>query len=525
MSSGAGGTPSSRYDVTVDGVGVPAEPDRVVNVHFDERWVWSFRTSRVDGERSAGRLSVAWPHGLVPYLHGTAEISLAEHGRGTLFSTEMVFPGGAGRVAIVDEQGRDLVIGTGDRTMVAFGDDTESAAPLLAAALDVLEVLRSCGIEGFLAFGTLLGAIREGTFIGHDNDVDLGYVSDRADVVDVIRESLRIQRALVRAGMRVERYSGAGLKVWITDRAGVARGLDIFGGFWDGPRLVLLGELRLPFARDLVHPLTTAELAGVEFPVPARADKMLEAMYGPEWRVPDPTFEFDAGADGRIQLGRWFRGIRFQRNEWDRFHAPLAAKAAPDRPHALAEAVSVAEPGATVVDIGCGRGRDVAWLATQGHRAIGLDYSEPGLRQLAEEAAASGASASYHVMNLLELPHVVGWGARLARLDGPRVLMARHLVNSTDRRGRDGLWRLASMALRGGGRMYLEFLAAEEPRPARPEALIGVAVPVDIVAEASRYGARLVDTTWIDTDRSELPRPLPKWESMPRTCRMTLEWK
>src|SRR3546814_2395486 len=103
------------------------------------------------------------------------------------------------------------------------------------------------GLHGFLAYGTLLGAVREGTFIGHDNDLDLGYVSDLSQPVDVVHESLRLQRALVRSGIRVERYSGAGLKVWVRDDSGINRGLDVFGGFWDtrgeSDRLVLLVEL------------------------------------------------------------------------------------------------------------------------------------------------------------------------------------------------------------------------------------------------------------------------------------------
>ena len=53
----------------------------------------------------------------------------------------------------------------------------------------ILDALHEIGIEAFPAYGTLLGAVREGRLLGHDSDADLGYVSRRTVPVDVIRES------------------------------------------------------------------------------------------------------------------------------------------------------------------------------------------------------------------------------------------------------------------------------------------------------------------------------------------------
>jgi hypothetical protein len=44
------------------------------------------------------------------------------------------------------------------------------------------------GVEPFLAYGTLLGAIREDGFIGHDHDFDCAYLSAKTDPAEAARE-------------------------------------------------------------------------------------------------------------------------------------------------------------------------------------------------------------------------------------------------------------------------------------------------------------------------------------------------
>ena len=46
--------------------------------------------------------------------------------------------------------------------------------------------LEEAGVRPFLAYGTLLGAVRQGDFIGHDSDADLGYVSEHDHPVDAV---------------------------------------------------------------------------------------------------------------------------------------------------------------------------------------------------------------------------------------------------------------------------------------------------------------------------------------------------
>ena len=148
-----------------------------------------------------------------------------------------------------------------------------------------------------MAYGTLLGAVREQRFLGHDSDADLAYVSESGNPCDVVRESFRLQRAVHERGFRTYRYSGAAFR----DRRRRGRRRRCAGSTCSrasstsrrrGSRLYLMGEIGADFRREWVYPLGTCTLEGHTFPAPAVAGALLEATYGPSWAVPDPAFKF-----------------------------------------------------------------------------------------------------------------------------------------------------------------------------------------------------------------------------------------
>jgi hypothetical protein len=94
------------------------------------------------------------------------------------------------------------------------------------------------------------------------------------------------------------------------------------------------------------------------------------------------------------------------------------------------------------------------------------------------------------MLNLNELRSVLAEGARMSRLEGPRVMLARHTADATNRSGREALARFASMSLRGGGRLFLDVWTGAGHTPDRLKA-----VPLAVVArELSEQGARILVT-------------------------------
>jgi hypothetical protein len=86
------------------------------------------------------------------------------------------------------------------------------------------------------------------------------------------------------------------------------------------------------------------------------------------------------------------------------------------------------------------------------------------------------------------------------------------------------MWRMAAMSLRGGGRLYVEFLGSDAPRPVEADHLVAELAPERLVAEAGRHRGRLVETTWRDPTPFERPPLTPSWEPAPRACTMVFEW-
>ena len=236
--------------VSVDGKGVRARArqEAVLDVFFDDRRIVSFWLHR-DGIRDGAGWLFAWPKTLREVLDGRADVRVTVTRTGEeLFRGEVVFGSGRGRVEVVNKTGQPISLDKYLRRVVAF--DTRSGAelePMLDAIDEVLRALGDVGIDGFLAYGTLLGAVRGGKVIGNDSDADLGYVSRATHPVDAIRESFRIQRELVGLGYRITRYSALAFKVDVDEGDGVVRGLDVFGGFLMDGRLYLMGEIGDPF--------------------------------------------------------------------------------------------------------------------------------------------------------------------------------------------------------------------------------------------------------------------------------------
>jgi hypothetical protein len=155
------------------------------------------------------------------------------------------------------------------------------------ALQDLQNVLAQGGIVPFLVSGTLLGFERNGGFLPHDKDIDVGIFSaqDIFSVVDLITKTphFRMSRGYLRLG---ETYQ---LPV-VHKLTGIC--IDIFIYYPSNGKLVTGVHGTFGYTQNFAFSpfgLKTVRFLDVEFSVPDDVSRNLTENYG-NWRVSDPYY-------------------------------------------------------------------------------------------------------------------------------------------------------------------------------------------------------------------------------------------
>ena len=519
MSRQQGAPSSGSFSVDERGFSFGAEDGEVLDVLFDGRRVWSLASDDFPANRSAVRRA-PWPEPIRRQLEGRATVELRTHVAGdSLGVADVQFGSGPGRVDIVDSAGRPVALTKWGRLNRTFATSDRAAVDgYLDQVQEVLEVLRAdAGRPAFLAFGSLLGAVREGKLIGHDVDVDLGYFSAFDHPADIILEGFRIERVLRARGYDPVRENGGFLALFLPQLDGTRRNLDIFTAFCHDGRLFQVHDIAVPGSEADVLPLSTVTFEGREMPAPARPEVFLEGAYGPDWRVPNPAFEFTTPRRDKRRIGGWFGGLRDRRDFWSRQYGAQADRI-PRDPSPFARWVAGQQPPGVLVDVGCGNGRDTRFFAEQGYAVTGLDAVPNASRRLLKEMEPE-QRPEVLPFNLESLRQTLAAGARASFSPEPVTVYGRFLLHALSDRTRQHFGRYTSMALRSGGRGYLEFRTERDSsrRKAFGEHYRQYLDPDLVVAEATAAGARVLHV--------EQALGLSPFENEdPHLCRMILEW-
>lgn len=156
----------------------------------------------------------------------------------------------------------------------------------------ILKVLNeNFGVKAFISSGTLLGIVRDGALIGHDDDVDICYISNADNETGVLKERQDLVLFLQELGCRVAPSGIA--HYWCTTPNGL--NLDIFTGFEEQGFCSMNPIGRKKVASSAVLPLTQAKHHGVDLYLPRDPESLLVLNYGDNWRTPDPLWTFNWG--------------------------------------------------------------------------------------------------------------------------------------------------------------------------------------------------------------------------------------
>ena len=107
-----------------------------------------------------------------------------------------------------------------------------------------------------------------------------------------------------------------------------------------------------------------------------------------------------------------------------------------------------------VLDAGCGTGEHALFLASRGHRVIGIDFVEEAIRRARAKAAERGLRVEFLVKDATMLGD---WGERFATVIDCGLF---HVFSDDDRRR---YVRGLAKVIEPGGRLYLRCFSDEEP--------------------------------------------------------------
>lgn len=213
----------------------------------------------------------------------------------------------AGERALFDAFEDRLKTCLGAQTLVGHGFLPEVFADRDHSAVwdEVMRAVRSLdglGGEVFLNSGTLLGVVRDGKLIDHDDDVDLGlFIEARTE-----REAGRIWRALkeqmAQAGLIDETAPADRPQVRLRGAGGLH--VDLFPAWIYRDRVFVYPHTYGELSVEDVFPLARCARTGL--PVPKAPEKMLAVNYGADWRDPNPYFHFPWKKQKR-QFARFLR--------------------------------------------------------------------------------------------------------------------------------------------------------------------------------------------------------------------------
>jgi hypothetical protein len=335
--------------------------------------------------------------------------------------------------------------------------DTQWQANVLELYARVRKVLLDkCQYDPFVIYGTLLGLVREKSFIGHDIDFDSAYVSRHVDGASAAAELRDIALKLVDAGFDVDCKRTA---LHIHDSSIPKIKVDLFDLYFDRQ-----GTLCFPFGVAGTTAFTTADwqglkdsrLAGRSVRIPANALKMVECIYGASWRTPIAGFNWRRARTAWAKEA-WTLPEYSEEVYWANFYARAEMEAGSTFYDSL---IGRSDLPATVVDIGCGDGRDTFAFAKAEMRAFGVDRSSIAIKHAKQKAADTfpNGRLSFSVVDIADSDAIdnVFRQARSRANKKPLLFYMRFILHSIPQATQDNLMvAIAKSALSG------DMLAAE----------------------------------------------------------------
>jgi len=185
---------------------------------------------------------------------------------------------------------------------------------------DLCTILEPLGVKPFLVSGTLLGYVRNGGFLSHDKDVDVGIFGwdDQFNIFDALRRSGKFK-------LKYESLQGHKAYTIPVIHTGNQMAIDIFLYHHVGDKVVTGVNFEWGFTGTFEFSpfnLTETEFCGTKIWVPDDIDTNMAENFGADWRVPDPEYQSHLESPSVSEKG----GIVHMLLTWDKLSSGLLDK-------------------------------------------------------------------------------------------------------------------------------------------------------------------------------------------------------
>ncbi len=325
------------------------------------------------------------------------------------------------------------------------------------------EIKESTGVEIFLAYGALLGAVREGKLIGHDFDLDFAFLSPSAQKEEIANTATRVLGFLVRKGFKVDAESNGQFKAY-AHQSGVELKVEFFASWVENDKFYLYFAVKdAPIASSIL-PLGSISVEGVEFAAPHEPQALLAATYGKNWRIPDPGFKYELSSADWKPFSFLFS--RENANFWDSYYKELKDNLVwVEIPSQFAIfTAGHLEGQQRVADLGCGNGRDGLYFAQIGHHVSFFDYSSEAIAVCKDRAKnANISNANFSVFNVANIAQTESVAVQNG--ESFDCLYARFFLHAINEIAERNVLRFAAQVLKPKGRFFIECRTSEAGDP------------------------------------------------------------